>query len=148
MWIEATSNLSAADMPRESFLLFAVWCCLKVELDDVMFGLSKFQRAPTRTEELKTYKTLLRMRSALTREFGQLSSKLRLTPPAARLDAHRSQSGVSNKPWSVSNKPSASTNKQEGQQPREFSQLSSKLEAQPRNGKLWGESEVASEEQQ
>jgi hypothetical protein len=68
---------------------------------------------PTGSEDLKRYKVLIRMRTALTREFGQLSSKLRLTPAAqVRLDRHVS-SGV---PWESANK--------------------------QRNGKPWGESEV------
>jgi phage terminase small subunit len=139
VWRETIANLSADVLPKECYSLFGVWCSPKIELDEVMLTLAQFPSVPTRSEDLKRYKALIRMRSALTREFGQLSSRLRLTP-AARLDAHRPQSGVSNKPWSVSNKPSASANEQEDQQPREFSQRSS-------NGTPWGESavEVASE---
>src|SRR5262249_50198343 len=84
-------------MPRECHLLLAVWCCLKVELDDVMRALAQFSTMPTQPQDLKRYKALISMRTTLTRQFGQLSSKLRLTP-THRLDAHRSPN-VGNMPW-------------------------------------------------
>jgi hypothetical protein len=100
-------------LPKECHSLFGVWCSLKTELDAVMLALAQFPSVPTGSEDLKRYKVLIRMRTALTREFGQLSSKLRLTPAAqVRLDRHVS-SGV---PWESANK--------------------------QRNGKPWGESEV------
>src|SRR5262245_40796752 len=89
VWRETVKNLSTEVLPRECYLLLAVWCALKVELHDVMLALAQFPSVPTRSEDLKRYKVLVRMRTALTREFGQLSSRLRLTP-THRLDAHRS----------------------------------------------------------
>ena len=71
-WIAVTSNLGAADMPRESFSLLAVWCCLKTELDEVMLDLAQFPSVPTRSEDLKRYRALIRMRTTLTHEFSQL----------------------------------------------------------------------------
>jgi hypothetical protein len=99
-WRDVTSNLFADAMPRECLPLLAVWCCLKVELDDVMLTLAQFASVPKGSDELKSYKALIGMRTALTRQFGQLSSKLRLTPQQ-RLDAHRTLRDGEIKPWST-----------------------------------------------
>jgi hypothetical protein len=97
-WRDVTRNLAADAMPGECFPLLAVWCCLKVELADVMLTVAAFPSVPTHSEELKRYKVLIGMRTALTRQFGLLSSKLRLTP-SARLDAHRTPRDGNVKPW-------------------------------------------------
>jgi phage terminase small subunit len=88
-WRAVTRNLPADAMPRECLSLLAVWCAVKTELDDVMLAL-------TRDHDPR----LVRMRSALAREFGQLSSRLRLTPQQ-RLDAHRGPRADNVRPWST-----------------------------------------------
>src|SRR5262249_40168266 len=92
-WRDATSNLSSDAMPRESLPLLAVWCCLKIELDDVMLDLAKFQCVPTRTEENDVQNIAL-VDELIGRnpQFFDLTGYLRRH--ACHLDTHTSISGA------------------------------------------------------